>query len=79
MSIVHEELAGFHRFAEDKLRRGEAQSLEELFELWRIEHPTDDEEADVHEAIREGLKDIEAGRYRPAEEVFAEIRAKYGF
>jgi predicted transcriptional regulator len=78
MSIVHDELAGFQQFAEAKLRLCEVQSLEELFDLWRIEHPSRDEQADVHEAIREGLKDIEAGRYRPADEVFAEIRAKYG-
>jgi prevent-host-death family protein len=31
------------------------------------------------EAIREGLKDIDEGRVRPAEEVFADIKAKYGF
>ena len=31
------------------------------------------------EAIKEGLRDLEAGRVRPAEEVFAELKAKYGF
>jgi hypothetical protein len=78
MSIVHDELAGFQQFAEEKLRLGEVQSLEELFDLWCIEHPSRNEAADVHEAIREGLEDIKAGRYRPADEVMAEIRAKYG-
>ncbi len=30
-------------------------------------------------AIKEGLRDLEAGRVRPAEEVFEELKAKYGF
>jgi len=78
MSIVEDELAEFHRFAEEKLRAGDAASLDELFDLWRIEHPAPDEAADVDAAIREGLADLEAGRYRPADEVTAELRAKYG-
>jgi len=30
-------------------------------------------------AIREGEKDVQEGRHRPAEEVFAEMKTKYGF
>lgn len=30
-------------------------------------------------AIREGIEDVEAGRYRPLEEVDAEIRKKHNF
>jgi len=30
-------------------------------------------------AIREGLRDIDEGRTRPSEEVFSEMKAKYGF
>ena len=33
--------------------------------------------ADVRESIRLGLEDVEAGRTRPAEEVFEEMRKKY--
>ncbi len=78
MSVVHDELAGFQRFAEEKLRRGEVESLDELFDLWRLEHAAPDEQAEVHAAIREGLEDLQAGRFRPADEVTAELRAKYG-
>ena len=39
--------------------------------------PTPEEQAEIHEAIRQGLADIEAGRYRPADEVMDELRAKY--
>ncbi len=33
--------------------------------------------AEFYAAIEEGMADIEAGRTRPAEEVFSELRAKY--
>lgn len=33
--------------------------------------------ADVHEAIRQGLDDAEAGRVRDAEEVFEEFRLRH--
>jgi predicted transcriptional regulator len=35
------------------------------------------EAADVREAIRQGLEDVAAGRTRPAEEFFQEMRRKY--
>jgi prevent-host-death family protein len=35
-------------------------------------------EADVNEAIRQGLEDLAAGRTRPAREVFKELREEYG-
>jgi prevent-host-death family protein len=34
--------------------------------------------ADVHEAIRQGLMDVESGRTRPARDVFEEIRHRHG-
>jgi prevent-host-death family protein len=35
-------------------------------------------EADVNEAIRQGLEDLREGRTRPAREVFEELRKEYG-
>jgi predicted transcriptional regulator len=52
--------------------------MDELFDLWRIEHPSPEEQAEVDEAIREGLADLAAGRYRPASEVMTELCAKHG-
>ena len=78
MSLSLDQLEDFHRFAQQKLQSGDVESLEELCDLWRIEHPSAEEEADIQEAFRQGLADIEAGNYRPADEVMAEIRAKYG-
>lgn len=36
------------------------------------------EAAGLHDAIRQGLEDVEAGRVRPAEEFFEEMRYRYG-
>jgi hypothetical protein len=77
MSTIPDDLAAFQQFAHQKVDAGEAESLEELFDLWRLEHPTAEEQAEVREIIRQGLADIEAGRYRPAVEVMQELRAKY--
>jgi predicted transcriptional regulator len=44
-----------------------------------IEESNDaDEVAEACEGIRRGLADIEAGRVRPAEEVFGELDRKLG-
>ena len=35
-------------------------------------------EASVAEGIRQGMEDVRAGRTRPAEDVFKELRAEFG-
>jgi hypothetical protein len=77
MSTTFDQLAAFQQFAVQKVDAGEAESLEELFDLWRLEHPTPEEQADIHAAIRQGLADIKAGRGRPVEEVMAELAKKH--
>lgn len=77
MPTTHDQLAAFQQFAVQKVDAGEAETLEDLFDLWRVEHPTAEEQAEVHEAIRQGLADIKAGRGRPAEDVMAELQQKY--
>ena len=73
-----ERLDSFHLFASDKLSNGGPElSLAELYNLWRIERPTPDEQADIHAAIVEGLDDIKAGRTQPADEVLRELREKH--
>ncbi len=52
---------------------GGGKSPEELLLLWRREH------AEAIEDIRQGVRDFEAGNYRPFDEVDAEIREKFGF
>ena len=47
MSTAHEDLAAFQQFALQKVNAGEADSLEELFDLWLIEHPAHIEHAPI--------------------------------
>jgi predicted transcriptional regulator len=73
-----QDLERFRQFADEKLRTAGAESMDELFDLWRIEHPSPEEQAEIDEAIREGPADLAAGRYRPADEVMTEFYAKHG-
>ncbi len=38
MPTAHDDLAAFQQFALQKVNAGEADTLEELFDLWLIEH-----------------------------------------
>jgi predicted transcriptional regulator len=78
MPVSLDQLDDFHRFAQQRVQAEGAESLEELCDLWRIEHPSTEEQAEIHEAIRQGLADIAAGRHRPVREVMEELRAKHG-
>ena len=72
------DLKAFLDFARAKLTSGEVDvTLDEVLARWEYENETDAEREDTLRAIREGLDDMHAGRTRPAEEVFAEIRQKF--
>jgi hypothetical protein len=51
--------------------------LQELFQLWQLENPLDDERAEVNAIIRQGDEDIAAGRGRPADDVNDDLCRKY--
>lgn len=79
MQIVSSELAQFHRFVEGILGEGNVDiSPEECLDQWRSLHPSDDELAASAAAVRAAIAESEAGLGRPAEQVLAELRAKYG-
>lgn len=78
MPFTAEQLESFHRFAQVRLQAVPAESIEELVDLWRLEHPDAEEQADTHHAIRQGLSDVAAGRYRSVDVIMQEIRSKYG-
>ncbi len=64
----------FLSFLNYEVKNGGAnKSPEDLLHLWRTEH------AEAVEDIRQGIRDFEAGRLRPFDEVDAEIREKLGF
>lgn len=73
MAATLSDLENFHQFAVAKLNNGGARSLRALVSLWEAAR----EREEVNAAIREGLKAIDEGRYRPFEESMAEFRAKH--
>ena len=76
MTVTQQQLDDFHRFASEKLANGSAElTWDELFIWWRSSR---DRES-VNAAIRQGLADIDAGRYQPADEAMEEIRQEFGF
>lgn len=78
MSITKNELIEFHQFALGKIEGGGNDlSWGELVGLWRLENPSPAEQAEIRSAIQEGLDDIAAGRYRPADEIMKELRRKH--
>ena len=79
MSITSADLEQFQAFAVAKLNHGGAESMEELFDAWLMEHPSEQEQADTLAAIREGLENIEAGEVHDFDGVNSEIRKQYGW
>ena len=76
MSSVREDLDSFHQFAAQQLASGEsAVSLDELFLLWHDARERDQ----INLAIRQGLADVQAGRFQPADQAMEVIRTDHGF
>ncbi len=78
MSVLSNEIEQFHEFAVSRAEVGDAESLQELLDLWYAEHPLDAELADSLASLNRGLADADAGRVRPAEEVIERIRREIG-
>jgi hypothetical protein len=77
MSVTLAELDRFHAFAQSKLGNGGAESLQELVDLWLAESPDVKELEASLAALREGLADADAGRVRPARDVFEDLATRY--
>lgn len=80
MSTTAQELESFTQFARVRLAAGNIeQSLEELFDLWRLENPSDTGYAENVSAIAEAIEDFKNGdRGRPAGELSRELRKELG-
>jgi antitoxin ParD1/3/4 len=67
------------QFVQAKVRSGRFTSSDEaIAEAVRLLRQREEaEEAQVLKSIQRGLEDMRAGRGRPAEEVFAEIRREF--
>jgi hypothetical protein len=80
MTTTEQQLQSFTEFAKALLDTGHPQlSLNELFDLWRIENPSDAEYAEDLAAIAGAIDDFRRGdRGRPARELSRELRSQIG-
>jgi hypothetical protein len=72
MTVTREDLQDFHRFADAQLAAGEARSLLDLARQWQSAR----ENQKSVSALRESHADAEAGRVKPLDKAFAEVRAR---
>ncbi len=81
MTKTVQELESFTQFVRMRLSsKGSELSLDELFDLWRIENPSDSEDADDLAAIAGAIDDFRNGdRGRPAGELTSKLRSELGF
>ena len=76
MAITQSDLDSFNLFAQSKLDDSNM-TLDELWHLWRIENPTDEEYAENVAAVNAAIEDYKAGdQGRPAGELIQELREK---
>jgi hypothetical protein len=80
MASVGEELERFTTFVRQRLGgSGPDLSLDDLFELWRIENPADDLYAENVAALNAALTDFRHGdRGTPAGEHSTDLRQEFG-
>jgi hypothetical protein len=80
MATAQQELERFTQFVQHRLSSGEANaSLDELFDLWRHENPSDELYAENVAAIAASIDDFRRGeRGTLAGEHSAELRRQFG-
>jgi hypothetical protein len=80
MSSAEQELESFTQFAKARLRAGNPESsLDELFDLWRVENPSGTDYAEDVAALAGAVNDFRRGdRGRLAGELSRELRRELG-
>jgi len=80
MSTAEQDLANFTSYAHQRINSGERDlSIDELFDQWRMENPSDDLYAENLAAIKASIQDFENGeRGTVAGEHSAQLRREFG-
>ncbi len=80
MNKTAQELESFAQFARQRLdSRHPEPSLDELFDLWRLENPSDADREETIAAVAGAIDDFRRGdRGRPAGELTRRLRAELG-
>ena len=80
MATIEQDLADFTSYARQKIEAGERNfSIDELFDQWRAENPSDEQYAENVAAIQASIQDYKNGeRGTLAGEHSAELRREFG-
>lgn len=80
MATVEHELNSFTEFANERISSGGSNiSLDELFDLWRSENPSDELYAENVAALNAAIQDFKNGdRGTPAGEHSDQLRREFG-
>jgi hypothetical protein len=77
MSITTDDLHAFHQFAQARLTSDGAESLQQLVDLWELDHPAPEVHSQNVGAVQAAVRDMENGDIgRPAERLVNELRAE---
>ena len=76
MATTEQDLASFSSFVKQQIESGKSeQSIDELFDQWRLENPSDELYAENVAAINASIQDFQSGeRGTPAGQHSAELR-----
>ena len=79
MKATRQQVEDFRTYALEQVCNGGCQlTIDELYDRWRLEHPSDDEFRDDVLALKASLRDIAAGETgRPIEEFSRDIQARH--
>ena len=77
---TREQIESFHKFAFQQIDNGGADlSMQELFELWRVKHPSAEELAESVAAVNAAYDDVAAGESgRPSRGELRETCSRLG-
>jgi len=80
MASTEQELESFTSYAKERIEEGTANiSIDELFDLWRAENPSDITHAEDVSAVAGAIEDFKNGdRGRPAGQLSQELRQQFG-
>jgi ABC-type transporter Mla MlaB component len=75
MVVTAKQLEAFHRFGAEQLAQTDGElSWDELLILWESRN----NRASANDAIREGIADVDAGRFQPVDEALESVRQEFG-
>ena len=81
MAVTQDELERFYRFATDQIANGGSsqKSLDELYDQWRFDNLSPEDNAENVAAIQASIDDMKGGETgRDASEVIREVRDELG-